>query len=426
MKLGAFEKALKVPLFTELYGYGPFKGRRNQGIHDPLFCRALSFNDGNRRQMIIGTDAVVSDDFESRVLRARISDELKILPQAIMFTATHTHSGPSMSFGIGWGERDEKYLAIWRETVMEVARTAITNEEEVTAYPGKAVLPCKVGYNRANPETDVTDPEIRFVKFVRKDGSVKVLLHNHAMHGVVYGPKQMRVSADWMGEANRRIKAEKLADMPFFMLGCAGDINVIWKGYTDPAVRDQLLAKIGDVYIGALKEALPTAVTPMDLEPFGAELKTFEMPTEPITAEKLRADAKIIESIENMGFLHDRMLEMAMLIDRGDDLRVLKDLQTLKMGGLQVYAFPGEPFVKLGMDLMSRSKAQFPIPASVANGNGRYFPDKETFAKNPGIVVKEHWGEYGFYEVNGGVGRYMPRYKSNISDFIVDKLLGLL
>ena len=150
------------------------------------------------------------------------------------------------------------------------------------------------------------------------------------------------------------------------------------------------------------------------------------MPTEPITAEKLRADAKIIEGIENMGFLHDRMLEMAMLLDRGDDLRVLKDLQTLKMGGLQVYAFPGEPFVKLGMDLMKRSKAQFPIPASVANGNGRYFPDKETFAKNPGIVVKEHWGEYGFYEVNGGVGRYMPRYQSDISDFIVDKLLGLL
>ena len=34
--VGVAENALKVPLFAELYGYGPFKGRRNIGTRDPL------------------------------------------------------------------------------------------------------------------------------------------------------------------------------------------------------------------------------------------------------------------------------------------------------------------------------------------------------------------------------------------------------
>ena len=35
---GAAENVVEVPLFAELGGFGPFLGRRNLGVRDPLYC----------------------------------------------------------------------------------------------------------------------------------------------------------------------------------------------------------------------------------------------------------------------------------------------------------------------------------------------------------------------------------------------------
>ena len=45
-KIGCAEQKLEVPLFTELYVYGPYAGRRNMGVHEDLYCRAFSFFNG--------------------------------------------------------------------------------------------------------------------------------------------------------------------------------------------------------------------------------------------------------------------------------------------------------------------------------------------------------------------------------------------
>ena len=62
-RLGCAEEALEVPLFVELYGYGPFIGRRNLGAHDPLYCRAFYFDDGRNRAMFITADEYFQRQF---------------------------------------------------------------------------------------------------------------------------------------------------------------------------------------------------------------------------------------------------------------------------------------------------------------------------------------------------------------------------
>ena len=37
IRFGAAENIVEVPLFAELGGYGPFHGRRNIGVRDPLY-----------------------------------------------------------------------------------------------------------------------------------------------------------------------------------------------------------------------------------------------------------------------------------------------------------------------------------------------------------------------------------------------------
>ena len=415
-KVGVAEIELHVPLFAELYGYGPFSGRRNWGTRDPLFCRALSFNDGNRRNLIIVSDACVTDDEDARSLRAGIAEELGIEPSGIMIAGTHTHSGPAMSLGIGWGEMHEDYLKHWRETVRETARRAVTTEENVTAEGGCAPLTQKLGVNRVNPEWP-TDPTIRWIKFIRPDGSVKALLHNHGMHGVVFGCTNRLVSADWMGEVNRRIKKQKLAEVPFYIYGAAGDINTGIVGGDE-----EELERIGSAYINDLIRGMEAGGEPLQISPVLSSLEKTELPT-------VQSDSKTMHDIANKintehPYLSDRLIEMSILAKDGRSFPVVPDLQALKMGDIGIYAFPGEPFYALGKRIMDESPDKFPMAAAVANGNGRYFPTPETFDLFPDIFSAKT-GIFGFYEIFQGAGRFMPPYQRNIAEFIVNALLNL-
>jgi len=159
------------------------------------------------------------------------------------------------------------------------------------------------------------------------------------------------------------------------------------------------------------------------LTPIQSALKAAELPTEIMSAEEMRQTAGSIA--DKMPFIHDRLIEMAVLADRGADFRVIKDLQVLRMGDVGLYAFPGEPFLALGRRIMKESPFSFAMGVGVSNGNGRYFSTRETFDRFPSITQLDDWGHYGFYEIHAGAGRYMPKYHPDIADFLVGSLLEM-
>ena len=87
---GAAENVVEAPLFAELGGFGPFLGRRNLGVRDPLYCRVLTFNDGKRRNVIVVTDMIASGQLACRLLRMELAGEYSLFPESIMFVGTHT------------------------------------------------------------------------------------------------------------------------------------------------------------------------------------------------------------------------------------------------------------------------------------------------------------------------------------------------
>ena len=427
---GAAETIIDVPLFAELCGYGPFLGRRNLGVRDPLYCRVLTVNDGRRRNVLVIADTILSSQIHCRLLRMELAEEFSLFPDAIMFAATHTHSSPCLaSCDVGYGEPSAEFAQNWRTAVKKCLRQAIANEEPVRAFSGKAPVKKQLGSRRTMGEDKHTDPEIRFVKFCRLDGSVKVLLHNHAMHGVVFGP-QLYVSADWMGDANRKIKERKMGEIPLFLYGTAGDVNVIWTHNADE--REKNLEWISESYTDDLQNALDTCEE-ISLSNVQSLIKSVELPTEKVdpaeyrsTAEKLKAKAAVrLENANLLNFIHDRMIEMAILAERGDEFRVIRDLQVFRMGDLEIFAIPGEAFLAIGEKLMKKAKAKFPLALSVANGDSGYFPDKEMFDRYPTPFSCDDFGAFGFYEVWFGPGLLRPKFKPEISSFIVEQLLDI-
>ena len=135
-ELGFCGLPLSVPLFAELYGYGPFRGRRNLGTRDTLYCRAIALGDSSGRRIVeIVSDVCVTDDVLARTLRAEIAAENCIHPNGIMFGAIHTHTGPAVSLGIGWGEICPEFMDHLKRTIKEAAAAALREETgELTVF----------------------------------------------------------------------------------------------------------------------------------------------------------------------------------------------------------------------------------------------------------------------------------------------------
>ena len=428
-KIGCSETVLEVPLFTELYGYGPFQGRRNLGVHDPLYCRAVFFDDGQNRAMVISSDLCTMDRLYSAEMRAAISQEHHIAPECIAFTATHTHSGPALgvSCGIGSGEPDPRFQEIWKKTVLKTAAEALRDPEEIAfAEAGRAPLTGKLGKNRVEPEKNATDESIRWIRFVRPDGSCKLLLHSHGIHGIAMNlPFNKVVSADWMGAANREIKERKLASMPLFFLGPCGDVNT----YTSchDLQNDTAADVIADQYIADLEKSMNAGGKKITDLTIRGMLKTCEMPVVEQSAESLRRDAEIFEPISAQHAF--RLIEMATALEHGADLRIMNDLQVIRFGKEISFLFiPGEYFVEDGASLMARSQAEYSFAVTVANGNGAYFPSESDMKRYPDIKSAldcPNNCRFGFYEIYCYAGRLKFKYQDHIAEFVASNLLTM-
>ena len=419
MKVGASSGVIDVPLFTELYGYGPFLGRRNRGVNDPLHCRAGSFFDGKQRVLIISNDLVTMSRSAARAVRAGIYKKTGTDPAGIMVCGSHTHSGPTISRGIGWGELNVEFREQWITQAIARGVEAINDEEDVAMSGGVSPLREKLGTNRVK-ENGPTDPDIRWVKFKRRDGSVKLLVHNHGMHGVVFGTIPL-VSADWIGAANTLAIERKLAENVIFLQGAEGNVN------TEPCCESlekglPHLQRISRSYIASLESGFAGGKA-MPEESVAFVCRDFHLPTKPASPALLRQNAVALRDAQKgeNSYLANRFEEMALYMEAGNSIEVHADLQVLRIGGLFVHAIPGEPFVEIGMELIRKSPG-FSMVAGIANGNCRYFPTRETFERFPSITSPR---SYGFYEIHQGCGRFMPEYDDDIASFMVDRMLEL-
>lgn len=415
--VGCASGIIYAPLFAELYGYGPFLGRRNRGVRDPLYCRAASFFDGRERVIVIGNDLVTMDPEGAREIKTRISEKTGVPSKNIMVCGSHTHSGPTVSFSIGWGEVCPEFAAGWKNTAVTMAIGAVADETPVTLSAASAPLKETLAYNRV-VQDGPTDPDIRLAAFFSPNGEIKLLIHNHGMHGVVFGKTMKKVSADWPGAVNAAIIDRGLARNVLFLQGASGDINPL-----SPCLGEEegekRLASVTDVYVATLAAGLKR-MAPIAAAPVRAITRKSEMPVEDVTPEYLREMAPKLR--ERNAYQADRMEEMALQMENGGDIGISTDLQTLRVGDLYLYAIGGEPFYELGRTLIARSPGAAAMVASIANDNLKYIPTPEVFAKHPDILS---FGP-GYYECRfAGFVRYRGKYVSDIAPFLVDKYLRM-
>jgi len=259
------------------------------------------------------------------------------LADHILIAVTHNHSGPMTWEDKSWptpqrswfAETEDKILGAIEEAAKKLfpARVAAGFGEIYLGHNRRKVgADGKVTMFWRNAEklpTSPIDPTVGVIRVDDASGTPRAVIVNYACHGVVLGPDNRQISADYPGYLARRVERELPGALCLFVQGGAGDIN--------PYLDKQPVAQNGFGEAEKMGNAL------------AEETLKVVRKLKPQANDKadLRASAEVVE-------FHDRW----------DKQKTLKaGLTTLLLNNnIAIATMPGEPFVDLQIALRDKSE----------------------------------------------------------------------
>ena len=190
----------------------------NPSVHDPLFARAIVYDDGDTAVAIISVD-VMSLYFHEGSLGTDGPEKYKerFGIDHTFVNCTHTHSDARGNWTEAWRKNA-------RRLIDEAVEAAYVNRVPVSLHAGRA--PSYIGSNRyGKPFTQASVPWVNTLEARNEEGQPIAILFEYAAHPVIT-IEVPEISADYPAYAVRRIIEELGTDVvPAFALGCAGNCN---------------------------------------------------------------------------------------------------------------------------------------------------------------------------------------------------------
>jgi len=396
------------PVGVDLCGFGGRAGP-SQGVHDPLFAKALCATDGRARVALITADLIGLDAGTVAEIRARVRERLGDQAPSLMIACSHTHSGPSTPCLPFLGEPDSGYMAALIEKLANAVAEASANLQEAQVGFGRGEA--QVGINRrqrvddgrtvlGRNEAGTTAPYVELMQ-LRAEGGCAVLF-SHTAHPVTLGGDNLLLSADWPGYAQRFTEeALGVECLALYGQGCCGNIN------SDPRGTFEIAEAQGRKVAAAVAQALQRVELTGDAD-VGAISQTVELPLDdPPPPEEARA---ILESAERelaanaatdnygMGLTRRGLVDWAQrllaLAEAGaTHLTQPIEIQALRIGQAAIVGLPGEVFVEYQHQIRACSPFAHTFVLAYTNGNIGYVPTAEAFPQ-------------GGYEVDSAIKYY--------------------
>jgi hypothetical protein len=222
----------------DLTGLWMVWGQPFDGVHDPIYARAVVVDNGTTTAAIISTDLVEFGD--TTALRERIQRELSIPVDHIILSASHDHNAPrggpitpGSSSAEGRPYSPPSYIQFVDDSIVEAVKKAKVAEQPARVGVGAGRADVNVyrnGYNGkgwggADPDGP-SDKTVWVVKVETLTGEPIALLMNYAVHSTVGGPQNTMVTGDLAGAAERFVERHyKDKAVALWTMGPAGDQN---------------------------------------------------------------------------------------------------------------------------------------------------------------------------------------------------------
>ncbi len=222
LRAGAAAVAITPEESVFLGGYGIY--RRSEGVHDPLYARALWIQRGAFSVALVSLDIV---GLQARDV-SRLREKLQGLdPRHLILASTHNHSGPD-TLGL-WGVppfisgRSDDYMEILEARVLEaIAKAQAAAVAAETASVAIDVDPRGIMKNLRRP--GLVDREL-VVLHLRAAGSGKTIatLSELGCHPEVLGPDNQQITSDFPHWLRERVEAE-LGGVAIHVSGALGGL----------------------------------------------------------------------------------------------------------------------------------------------------------------------------------------------------------
>jgi hypothetical protein len=432
---------------TEFPVHMPGLARKNlaEGVHDPLYARALVLDDGATTLAIVVVDNIgVRRDAGNRIKKA-VTERCGIPAERVLIASTHTHSAPD-----AYVTKGPVGATSYREILIEGVAGAVVSAHAALrpAAVGHAAKPLadevfnrrwflKPGKMQLNPFGEMdqvrmnppnspkvllrpagpTDPDITILS-VQDAASRRplALLANYALHYVGHVPKA-RISADYFGEFARLMPARLDADEGFVAMMCngaSGDVNNSPFGASRPRRKP-----FEQVRIVAQKaaDAAHDAYQSIGQHRTGARLGMLQRtitlrrrrPT-PEQIERAKAVLAVVDEAEKAKLPRgaERYARYTLNFAKAAPTTTAP-LQALRIGDLGICAIPFETFVEIGLELKRRSPFPRTMVIGMANDKIGYLPTPE-----------QH--ELGGYETWLGTSRVQPEASVIVTDHLLEML----
>ena len=256
------------PKGTPLAGYSRRENKPAQGVRDPLYVRAITLSDGEDTALLVSADLLVFPPPLVEKLVQRISSKWNLPRQALILTATHTHSGPGavaqgLLYPIVFGHYSRQRERELIDQTLEAVGQAIKDRQPVRwGFKSSEELLGDLIENRMIPGAPV-DGGLRVLMLEGMNGRPLAVVVSASAHPTLLSSKEMRFSGDYPGALTRRVETLYPGSTCLFVNGTAGDLRPLKRALGRS--NDEAVDRFGET----LAEGTTGLINQMHLQPKG-------------------------------------------------------------------------------------------------------------------------------------------------------------
>ena len=427
VKIGFGNSDITPPVGVELCGFGKYLGRRSTGVLENLKTRAMAWQSGERRGVLIACDLIGTEAGITKSVRDILADRLGIPRENALLASTHTHSGPSTVRLIGWGEKDPDYIASLPPRIAAAAVDAFDRMRDAEFAYGEAHVD-GISYNRDGGDT--TDHTVKLLKVI-SGGKCAGFLYNYSCHPVVMCEQTSLIGGDFVGAATNEL-SEKLGATGIFLQGSLGDQNSVYcHRPQDESVEN--LKKLASAFASAVERAYE-ASEPFEVGEINSKLKKIDLPQVPPDKIEIIRHLDFLDMAANeeeavggppeskfkrhLRFEKDAYNEVLARFDNGPLDACAVEIQTLRIGDLYLMCHPCELYYCFHREIERRMAGSKVFVVGFANDYAGYIPSPDKFLLNRGREYS--YAAYGIPLIRGEF-----RYADNAGGVLTDGLIEM-
>ena len=409
LRVGGAQVDITPPKGMPMAGY--YSVRLNEGVHDPLYAKAIVFEAGGKKAAMVSCDLVAIPREFVLEARAIISRETGVPGENVIVSATHTHTGPEMGLRLKGVDQKTMQLATAYHKRLPglIAKSVADAEAKLTAAKISAgvghvdsvafirrfwMQDGTVGWNpgKRNPKivrpTAEIDPSLPVVFFQTPDNDPLTVYVNYANHLDTVGG--MEFSKDYPHVLAQSLGTVFGGDLvTLFTIGTAGNVNHIDVNTATPQKGHGEAARIGTILAGETLETLRHMET-LDPRTLQVSSRIVPLSTPELEKDKAWADGIVARyGTDQAAAFYEQVYAfktLDVLNQQGKPYEA--EVQVISLGDQIAWvALPGEVFVELGKSIKIGSPFPYTIVTELANGLIGYIPNREAYPQGAYEVI---------------------------------------